>query len=149
MTTEKPGEGLDPGVQQPQFHWTIPMTESSHTWPKGMSYQIGSQGSDPSTIGDAGPLSNAQVQELTWKQATAFRLPTAQREKSGWWIAPPSLASLGCQDFLLPSPSRPQGPRDIWVVRRDQMVDWGGPCNSALNGQGHPHYTLQCSPGPL
>ena len=33
---------------------------------------------------DARPLSDAQVQELVWKQATAFRLPTAQREKSSW-----------------------------------------------------------------
>ena len=44
---------------------------------------------------DARPLSEAQVQELAQKQAMAFRLPTAQREKSGWWNTPPSLASLG------------------------------------------------------
>ena len=62
------------------------------------------------------------MQELAQKQAAPFRLPTAQREKYGWWNTPPSLVNLECQDFLPPSPSRPQGPRDIWVVRRDQMV---------------------------
>ena len=44
---------------------------------------------------DARSFSHAQVQELARKQADGFRLPTAQREKSGWSNAPPSLASLG------------------------------------------------------
>ena len=98
---------------------------------------------------DVGPLSDAQVQELAQKQAMAFRLPTAQREKSGWWNAPPSLAGLGCQDFLPPSPSRPQDPRDIWMVRRDQMVGLVRAlqqCAKQLGGTSL--YTLQCSLGP-
>ena len=59
----------------------------------------------------ARPLSDAQMQELARKQAMGFRLPAAQRQKSGRWSTPPGLASLGFQDFLPPLPPRPQGPR--------------------------------------
>ena len=71
---------------------------------------------------DGRPLSEVQVQELAQKHAAAFRLSTAQREKSAWWNSLSSLASLGHQDFLPSSPSRPKDPRGICMVRRDQMV---------------------------
>ena len=68
------------------------------------------------------PLSDSQVQELARKQAAAFRLPAPQKEKGSWWNAQPSLASLRCRYFLPASPTRIQGPRDIWVVRHDETV---------------------------
>ena len=72
---------------------------------------------------EVGPLSIALVLELARKQVVAFRLPAAHQEKSSWWNIPPSLPSLGHQDFLPPSPPKSQGPRDIWVVRGDQTVE--------------------------
>ena len=114
------GVGLEPGVRQPWIHWTTPMTESHSSeswdlqrwWLKFWSLHHR----------HARSLSDTQVEELARKQVVGFRLPTAQREESSCWNAPPSLADLAHQDFLPPLPPRPQSPRDIWEVRRDQML---------------------------
>ena len=59
---------------------------------------------------ETGPLSQAQLQGTGSEACHSLQ---ATWEKSSWWNAPPSLVSLGCQDSLPPSPSTPQGPRDI------------------------------------
>ena len=67
-------------------------------------------------------LSDSQVQELVRKQAAVLRHPAAQKEKSGWWSAPPSLVSLRYRDFLPLLPTRIQGPKDVQVVSHDETV---------------------------
>ena len=46
------------------------------------------------------PFNDIQVKELTCWQAAAFRLPSTQLEKAGWWNALPCLGVLVRKDFL-------------------------------------------------
>ena len=89
---------------------------------------------------DAGPLSDAQVQELPQKQAVSLRLPTAWREESGWWNTLPSLAGLGYQDFLPPSPFRPWG--HLSGKKRSDGGTGEGPAMVCWPVGGSPQHTL-------
>ena len=63
---------------------------------------------------------NAQVKELAYWQAAAFRLPSTQREKEASWTVPPCLDVLGQKDYLPQKES--QGARDYQVVHREEVV---------------------------
>ena len=47
-----------------------------------------------------GRLTANMVQQIAWKQATAFRQPAVQDQVVGWWGAPLSICGLGFWDFL-------------------------------------------------
>ena len=67
-----------------------------------------------------GQLSDAQVQELTKKQAVGFRLSAVQDAKVGWWNASPCLSSLQQWQFL--PKTKFQGTSNIKEVRREETV---------------------------
>ena len=64
-----------------------------------------------------GGLNNAQALHFAQWQVTAFQLPLAQEEVSGWWGTPPSLSKLGPWDFL-PHTVAPRA-RDFWVAKQE------------------------------
>ena len=67
-----------------------------------------------------GDLDDAQALHFAWLQATAFRLPLAQLEASGWWEVPHGLRALGCWNFL-PQVDSP-GTRNFYGTRQEETL---------------------------
>ena len=64
--------------------------------------------------------SDSPIQKLACQQAMAFKLPTIQLRKDGWWIPPPCLEVLGCRKYLPPKDFHRRC--DYLEVRKKEMV---------------------------
>ena len=82
--------------------WITLITGSEYRWAGKESTLISGNSLKLFTGGClVGDLRDTHTLQLAWWQATAFRLPPAQEEASGWWEAPYSLSTLHHGDFLL------------------------------------------------
>ena len=91
--------------------------------------------------GCTGGLPESHVQELARRQAVAFRLPTAQADRSGWWDPLQSLSALCCNTFLPPGGLKSSW--DIQETRKEKTLALAKALQSCCEQSGGP-YSMLC-----